>query len=371
MNHDFQTEYAKKTGRWSLQRQLTSTTMVEGERAAIRDRRRRQLDGCSMCRRRDLARSVRGGRFPAAREHLDDPLGTATRSSTPSHFVPSSGFRGVVAFSGSYNLVEGDRRRPRIRGPPASEANLPQDVRNMAPRGGAPASFDHRHRFVGNVTWALPQRGGAFGSNWRVTAIVSLQSGAPFTVNLGTDRAKHRLWTSAAAGRQRRCQRRRRRKLHPVVQHRGVFLCRRPSPSAMPDAIPCSGQAYADVDASVQKDIVLARGTRLELRWEMFNLFNHVNFDVPNRVFGTSNFGRIFSAQAGAPDAVRPQVRVLMPAMGATRSAVAPDARGLLHAGNADVTLIATPAGAEEDHDEVPTADVCSTRTGKSRLWKP
>ena len=54
---------------------------------------------------------------------------------------------------------------------------------------------------------------------------------------------------------------------------------------------------YANVDASVQKDIVLAGGARLELRWEIFNLFNRVNFDVPNRIFGTSNFGRIFSAQ--------------------------------------------------------------------------
>ena len=37
-------------------------------------------------------------------------------------------------------------------------------------------------------------------------------------------------------------------------------------------------------------------GTRLELRWEIFNLLNRVNFDVPNRTFGTPNFGRIFSA---------------------------------------------------------------------------
>jgi hypothetical protein len=29
----------------------------------------------------------------------------------------------------------------------------------------------------------------------------------------------------------------------------------------------------------------------------VFNLFNRANFDVPNRVFGTPNFGRIFSAK--------------------------------------------------------------------------
>jgi hypothetical protein len=53
---------------------------------------------------------------------------------------------------------------------------------------------------------------------------------------------------------------------------------------------------YADVDAAIQKDIRLRNAARLELRWEVFNLFNHVNFDVPNRIAFTPNFGRIFSA---------------------------------------------------------------------------
>jgi hypothetical protein len=39
------------------------------------------------------------------------------------------------------------------------------------------------------------------------------------------------------------------------------------------------------------------RTTRLELRWETFNLFNRANFDVANRIAFTPNFGRIFSAQ--------------------------------------------------------------------------
>src|SRR5438128_2960950 len=51
----------------------------------------------------------------------------------------------------------------------------------------AVSSFDHRHRFVGNLTYALPE--GVLASGWRVNGIVTLQSGAPFTVNLGTVRA--------------------------------------------------------------------------------------------------------------------------------------------------------------------------------------
>jgi hypothetical protein len=30
----------------------------------------------------------------------------------------------------------------------------------------------------------------------------------------------------------------------------------------------------------------------------VFNVLNRVNFDLPNRIFGTENFGRIFSAKS-------------------------------------------------------------------------
>ena len=36
---------------------------------------------------------------------------------------------------------------------------------------------------------------------------------------------------------------------------------------------------------------------RIELRWEVFNLLNRANFDLPNRIFGSAGFGRIFSAK--------------------------------------------------------------------------
>src|SRR5262245_19809640 len=63
-----------------------------------------------------------------------------------------------LAFTSLYTLSKAidDASDP---GGTSYEANLPQDVRNMGPER-APASFDHRHRFVGNVTYALPAFGG-------------------------------------------------------------------------------------------------------------------------------------------------------------------------------------------------------------------
>jgi hypothetical protein len=181
-----------------------------------------------------------------------------------------------------------------------NEANLPQDVRNMAAEK-AGASFDHRHRFVSNLSYELPGFGGSerwtakLGSGWQASAIFVFQSGAPFTVNLGSD-----------------------------VANIGSGPAQRPNISCDPNqggaqiaqqwfntscfSVPASytfGDAernavlspgYADVDAALQKTVELGNGVRLQFRWEIFNLFNHANFDVPNRIAFTPNFGRIFSA---------------------------------------------------------------------------
>jgi hypothetical protein len=56
------------------------------------------------------------------------------------------------------------------------------------------------------------------------------------------------------------------------------------------------GPGFAEVDLGVAKTWPLGRG-ELEFRWEIFNLLNRANFDVPQRIFGTANFGRIFSAK--------------------------------------------------------------------------
>jgi hypothetical protein len=291
MNHDFQTEYATN---WSLsvQRQLTSTMMIEASvlRSAIVG-----ADSSTVLNVPTPGPGTIGPRRPIPQ----------LASITTIRWDGYSNFSGVtvraeqrlsrgLAFSGSYTLSKAidDASDP---GATAHETNLPQDVRNMEAER-ALASFDHRHRLIGSVTWALPQIGGAFGANWRINAIVNLQSGAPFTVNLGTDRA------NIGSGPAQR----------PDVNgdpnangagtaaqwfNTDVFSLPAPFTFGNSGRNTVRAPGYADVDLGVQKDLLLAGGARLELRWEIFNLFNRVNLDVPNRIFGTPNFGRIFSAQ--------------------------------------------------------------------------
>ena len=205
-----------------------------------------------------------------------------------------------LALSASYTLSksEDDGSDP---GGTVAETNLPQNAYDMQAER-AHSSYDHRHRLVANGTYALPFFRGAsgvkssLGAGWQVSGIVTVQSGSPFTVNLGTDRANV-----------------------------GDATAQRPDLNGDPNlpsgrtadrwldtsvfSLPAQytfgnsprnaviGPGAAQVDVVLQKNAPVARAVRLELRWEIFNLLNRTNLDLPNRIAFTPNFGRIFSAQ--------------------------------------------------------------------------
>ena len=206
-----------------------------------------------------------------------------------------------VAFDVSYTLSR-SRDDASSPGATAFEANVPQDVRNIFPGENALSSFDHRHQFVGSGSWELPffrERGGllegALG-NWRLTGVVMLQSGAPFTVNLSEDRA------NIGGGPAQRPDLLRDPNL-PAGQRSagrwfdtGAFTLQAPFTFGSAGRNPVFAPGLANVDIAVHKHWYLEGGAQLEFRWEVFNLLNRANFDLPNRLFGSPNFGRIFSA---------------------------------------------------------------------------
>ena len=205
-----------------------------------------------------------------------------------------------LAFSANYTLSKAidDASDP---GATAFETNLPQDVRNMGAER-ALASFDHRHRFVTNISYAVPRfapaaggLGAALASGWRVNAIATLQSGAPFTVNLGTDRAN--IGSGPAQRPDAVCDPNQSAP-QTAAEWFNTQCFALPAPFTFGNAERNGvlSPGYANVDFAVVKDVRLPNDARLQLRWEIFNVFNRTNFDVPNRIFGTPNFGRIFSA---------------------------------------------------------------------------
>ena len=210
-----------------------------------------------------------------------------------------------TTYSVSYTLSSStdDASSP---GATESEANVPQDVRNVFDESGewAASSFDHRHLFVASGTYQLPFFQGAGGlkegvlGGWRVNAVFFAQSGAPFTVNLGVDQANI---GSGPAQRPNQLK-------DPNVSSDE----RRPdrwfdtSAFALPalytfGSAPRNsviGPGYANLDLVLAKTWNVGGTRQLELRWEVFNALNKTNFDIPSRIFGTANFGRIFSAKS-------------------------------------------------------------------------
>jgi hypothetical protein len=60
-----------------------------------------------------------------------------------------------------------------------------------------------------------------------------------------------------------------------------------------------TGPGLSNLDFSLYKNITLRReARRLQLRGEVFNLFNHPNFDIPIHVLESPNFGDVLSANA-------------------------------------------------------------------------
>jgi hypothetical protein len=132
-------------------------------------------------------------------------------------------------------------------------------------------------------------------ANWQAGGNFTAQTGAPFTVNISSDQANI-----------------------------GSGPAQRPNISGDPNNGPQNpnqwfntsvfslpalytfgnaprnaliGPGTTELDLSLQKEIALAERTRLQFRAEAYNVFNHPNFNIPNRTAFTSNFGKISSAQ--------------------------------------------------------------------------
>jgi hypothetical protein len=181
-----------------------------------------------------------------------------------------------------------------------NETNLPQNVYDLA-QEKASSSFDHRQRLVVSFIYQLPFARKPAGllhallGDWQAGGNFTAQSGAPFTVNIASDQANI-----------------------------GSGPAQRPNISGNPNDGPKNPQEWFDTsvfslpalytfgtaprnavigpgllefDLSLQKDIHLTEAVKLQFRAEAYNLFNHPNFNIPNRTAFTANFGSISSAQ--------------------------------------------------------------------------
>ena len=163
---------------------------------------------------------------------------------------------------------------------------------------------DVPHNFKFSNVWQAPRvgAGGVMGqivSGWMLNTIVTWQSGFPFTIASGRDNSftginRDRadfLGGNAALGSNR--------------PHGEVVASYFDTSKFAPNAIGTFGSSgknmvrgpnYFNTDLALLKVTTVANSVSLQLRAELFNIFNTVNFNAPNSNVSSAQFGRITSA---------------------------------------------------------------------------
>ena len=194
------------------------------------------------------------------------------------------------------------------------DPNFPQNSLDPAAEK-ARSSFDVRHRATIGLTYVLPFSGNVWLDDWQLQAIGTLQSGRPFTVgvhpdidvsntgrsNLGfgyNDRPNLGGNPNLPAG-DRTTDR---------WFDTGAFSMPAFGTFGNAGRNIVDGPGYRNLNLAVVKLVPVA-DARLQLRLEVFNLFNTDNFDLPDPFLGSPTFGQVLSA--GAPRRVQFGLRAL------------------------------------------------------------
>ena len=149
------------------------------------------------------------------------------------------------------------------------------------------SDFDARHRFVVSALYELPFHRNQWVDGWQLAAIVQSQSGNP--LNIVTTNST----VNGVAG-----------TLRPDVVGPINILGQVDAwfDTSVFTPVPrfgnlgrnvVIGPTFNNTDFSITKTTRLAESLRLQLRAEVFDLFNHANFGQPGNVVGSPSFGRI------------------------------------------------------------------------------
>jgi hypothetical protein len=219
--------------------------------------------------------------------------------------VRTSGFHGLTA-QGSYTYGHALDNVSGTRG------FAPQDSRNLAAEYGN-ADFDNRHTFNGYIVYEIPSFGTRFKrltEGWEANSFMTFYTGKPVNVktsanNSGVGELQDR---ATMVGNPKNVSRSFQRNSSGTgyVQWFATSAYALPAKGTFSPTHRNSvyGPGFGTVDASLIKNTTLHENLKLQLRAEMFNIFNRLNLANSSGSFGTANFGRSTTTvgdNAGAP----------------------------------------------------------------------
>ena len=173
----------------------------------------------------------------------------------------------------------------------------------------APSDYDARHRFVINTIYQLPFSGNALKDGWQIGAIIQAQTGNPLNIvtGIGTFNGvvntlrPDLIGTIDVKGDTNQWFN------NTVCDPRIAGSCTSSSVFAIPAAadgtlhfgnLPRNavyGPGFRNTDLSITKNTGMGGNRRVQLRVEIFNLFDTANYGQPGRIVtvGSTSFGVI------------------------------------------------------------------------------
>ncbi len=313
VNHDFAVEY-NEVWNLALQRPISKTTSVELEYVGSRTV---HADSATAVNLPQPGAGAVQGRRPDPNLNAFTTIRWDGWAVFHSLTVKATRrFTNGLSFDGGYSWSHSIDDASDA-GTTNAELNLPQNIyaNNLAAEK-ADSSFDHRSRATANVVYDLPFANRSTGwlhrtvGRWRASGNLIAQSGAPFTINLSTASDPANIGLVNGNNLQR-----------PNVSgnpnsgpktpqewfNTSVFSV--PSQFTFGNTPRNSviGPSLVDLDASLQKEAALRESVKVQFRFDVFNVLNHPNFNLPNRICTatstgtcmnpTSTFGSITSAQ--------------------------------------------------------------------------
>jgi len=218
--------------------------------------------------------------FPAIGSIIqENSIGTSNYNSLQTVLKLRSwrGLTGQFVYTWAHALDEMTEYRGEV---PLNSFNLKQEYGN--------SDFDTRNNFTAFVAYDVP--GGSWGPkllthDWQLSSVVNFHSGQPFnpagTDPSGTQRPGLDVIANPFAG-----------VSHTFSAANGGEQWINPAAFCVPGALGCTGPTdpngdlsrnkyygprFADVDFSVIKNIPIRERLRIQLRADMFNIFNHIN----------------------------------------------------------------------------------------------
>jgi len=172
---------------------------------------------------------------------------------------------------------------------------FPQDSRDFSGWYG-PSDYDVRHRLQVNYVWNLPLGQNVIARGWTWSGIYAWRSGRPFTVNQSNNNVGQNMTgLPNVAGSTDGPE--------TVDQwfNTGAFQAVPTGTFGNEVRNQLRGPHYTSFDMTLQRQIKLGDKYAATLRWDVFNLFNNVNFGLPNRdLAGGASFGTISSLAGDA-----------------------------------------------------------------------